>query len=373
MVVSNSNTFLDKMIKFENTPLLSWRLLMKQARLIKIMEKDMALKGVRFIPYKETLRLLSVEEAMQICEDVYKMHAAGTVQWSEPSSWKLDADEPYYNHWHVKGVLLKEIPTTGVRMYNYYDDGIRNTVGQLECARYIMLADPMTGHAQAIIEEHWSYAIRSTAAAILPLKWLAPDNPRVLGLVGIGTMGVNCLACLRTMFEFEKIICTSRRKETRESFAKKWSKELGIPVEPVDTTEEVVRAADIGIGGTTSTDIIAQEEWVKSGATYISLARREMDPAGWAAFDKVVIDGWDVNIVTKEFRDMIEVGQFTREQLHGEICDVVTGKVSGRQNKEERILIHTTGLVSQDIAVCHHIYQRAKEHDVGIVLPPTDA
>ncbi len=78
----------------------------------------MALDGVRFVPYKDTLDLLSVEEAMQICEDVYRMHAADTVQWSEPSSWKLDADEPYHNHWPVKGVLLKDIATTGVRIYN---------------------------------------------------------------------------------------------------------------------------------------------------------------------------------------------------------------------------------------------------------------
>lgn len=333
----------------------------------------MALEGVRFISYKDTLDLLSVEEAMQVCEDVYRMHAADSVQWSEPSSWKLDVGAPYHNHWHVKGVFLKDIPTTGVRMYNYYDDGVRNTVGQLECARYILLTDPMTGEARAIVEEHWTYAIRSTAAAILPLKWLGPKNPKVLGLVGIGTMGVNCLACLRTMYDFEKIVCTSRRPETREAFAAKWSAELGIPVEPVDTIEEVVRSSDIGIGGTTSNDIIAYENWVKPGATYISLSRREMDPAGWAAFDKVVIDGWDVNMVMKEFIGMIDRGEFSRDQLHGEICDVVTGKVPGRERDEERILIHTTGLVSQDVAICHYVYEKAKERDRGIVLPPTDA
>ena len=333
----------------------------------------MPLEGVLFIPYRETLDLLSVAEAMQVCEDVYRMHAAGSVQWSSPPSWKLDAGAPYHNHWHVKGALLKDIPTTGVRMYNYYDDGVRNTVGQLECARYILLTDPMTGHAKAIVEEHWSYAIRSAAAAILALKWLAPKDPKVLGLVGIGTMGVNCLACLRTMFDFEKIVCTSRRPETRAAFAEKWSAELGIPVDPLDSIEAVVRAADIGVGGTTSTDIIAREHWVKPGATYVSLARREMDPAGWAAFDKVVIDGWDVNIITKEFSGMIERGEFSREQLHGEVCDVVTGRVAGRERDEERILLHTTGLVSQDIAVCHHIYEKAKRNGAGIRLPPTDA
>ncbi len=332
----------------------------------------MPLDGVLFIPYRETLKLLSVEEAMQVCEDVYQMHAKGSVQWSAPPSWKLDVDAPWHNHWHVKGAFLPDVPTTGVRMYNYYDDGIKNTVGQLECARYILLTNPATGHAEAIVEEHWTYAIRSTAAAILPLKWMAPKSPKVLGLVGIGTMGVNCLRCLLPMFKFEKIVCTSRREETRDAFAKKWSAELGIPVEPVGTIEEVVRAADIGIGGTTSTEIIARENWVKPGATYISLARREMDPAGWQAFDKVVIDGWDVNIITKEFKAMIDEGQFSREQLHGEICDVVSGKVAGREDEAERILIHTTGLVSQDIAMCHFVYQKAKEKGVGIRLPPTD-
>ena len=332
----------------------------------------MPLDGVLFIPYRETLKLLSVEEAMQVCEDVYHMHAKGSVQWSAPPSWKLDVDAPWHNHWHVKGAFLPEVPTTGVRMYNYYDDGIKNTVGQLECARYILLTNPATGHAEAIVEEHWTYAIRSTAAAILPLKWMAPKSPKVLGLVGIGTMGVNCLRCLLPMFKFEKIVCTSRRQETRDAFAKKWSAELGIPVKPVGTIEEVVRAADIGIGGTTSTDIIARENWVKPGATYISLARREMDPAGWQAFDKVVIDGWDVNIITKEFKAMIDEGQFSRAQLHGEIGDVVSGKVAGREHEDERILIHTTGLVSQDIAMCHFVYQKAKEKGVGIKLPPTD-
>ena len=148
---------------------------------------------------------------------------------------------------------------------------------------------------------------------------------------------------------------------------------MNILVEPVDSIEEVVRSADIGIGGTTSTDIIAREHWVKPGATYISLARREMDPAGWASFDKVVIDDWDCNMAGKEFNTMLDAGQFSREQLHGEICDVVTGRVSGRETGDERILIHTIGMVSQDVAICHHVYEKARDKDIGILLPPTDA
>ena len=127
--------------------------------------------------------------------------------------------------------------------------------------------------------------------------------------------------------------------------------------------------ADIAVGGTTSEDIVSRAEWLKPGATFISLARRELDPADWAKMDKVVIDSWDFNIITKEFKAMVESGQFTRAQLHGEIQDLVAGTRPGRERDDERILIHTTGLVSQDIALAHFLYRKALDEGVGIWLP----
>src|SRR5262249_33035583 len=99
-------------------------------------------KGVLFVPYQETLGLLSVEDPLAVCEQVYLMHARGSVVLSNPPSFKLDVADGFHNHWHVKSVLLKDIPATGVRLYNYFDDGVRNTVGGLGCTRYIVLSDP---------------------------------------------------------------------------------------------------------------------------------------------------------------------------------------------------------------------------------------
>jgi alanine dehydrogenase len=326
-------------------------------------------KGVLFVPYAETLRLLSVEDALSICEQVYLMHARDSVVLSDPASFKLDVADDFHNHWHVKSVFLKDIPATGVRLYNYYDDGVRNTVGGLDCARYIVLSNPNSGEPLAIVDEHWSYAIRSAASATIACKWVAPKNPKILGLVGIGTMGTNALRCLATMYKFEEIRCTSRRPETRHAFAEKWSKELNTPVVAKDSIEDVVRGADIAVGGTTSGEIVTREPWLKPGCTFISLARRELDPAGWAKMDKVVIDSWEFNMLQREFRRMVDSGLFSREQLHGEIQELVAGKKGGREHDRERILIHTTGLVSQDVALAHFLYQRAAAEGVGLRLP----
>ena len=330
-------------------------------------------KGVLFVPYQDTLDLLGVEEAFQVCERVYRMHADGSIVLATPPSFKLDVAEGFNNHWHVKGAFLKEIPATGVRLYNYYDDGARNTVGALDCARYIVLSDPHTGEPLSIVDEHWSYVLRSAASAVIACKWLGPKHPAVLGLVGIGSMGTAALRCLTNLYRFEEIRCTSRRPETRGAFAEKWSKALGVPVVPRNSVEEVVRGADIVVGGTTSAEIVSREPWIKPGATFISLARRELDPAGWGKMDKVVIDSWEFNILQKEFRKTVESGLFSREKLYAEIQELVSGQKKGRERDDERILIHTTGLVSQDVALAHFLYQRALEKGRGVWLPTAQA
>src|SRR5207302_10966905 len=135
--------------------------------------------GVLFVPYQETLALLGVEDALAVCEQVYMMHARGSVVLSNPASFKLDVADGFHNHWHVKSVFLKEVPTTGVRLYNYYDDGMRNTVGMLSCARYIVLTDPHTAEPLSIVDEHWSYVLRSAASAVIACRWLAVKKPKV--------------------------------------------------------------------------------------------------------------------------------------------------------------------------------------------------
>jgi ornithine cyclodeaminase len=324
---------------------------------------------ILFIPYKDTLDLLTTADAMRICEEVYRMQARDSVVWSTPPSLKLDVSDPFHNHWQVKAVLLKETPITGVRLYNYFDNGIRNTVGSLERLGYVLLSDPMTGHPLALVDEHWSYAIRSAASPVVACKWLGPARPRVLGLIGIGMMGTNALRALTTLYQFDEIRCTSRRPETREAFARKWSAELGSEVRACATLEEVATGADIVVGGTTSSEIMCREHWLKPGSLFISLARRELDPAGWSRMDKVVVDSWKFNMQMPVFRAMVETGQFSKERLHAEVQDVVTGAKSGRVRDDERILIHTCGLVSQDVALAHHIYVSALKMGIGIWLP----
>ena len=85
--------------------------------------------------------------------------------------------------------------------------------------------------------------------------------------------------------------------------------------------------------------------------------------------DKIVIDHWGFNMLSPYFRQIVEAGHLSRETLHAEIWELVAGDKGGRERADERILIHTTGLVSQDVAIAHWIYERARERGLGTDLP----
>jgi alanine dehydrogenase len=324
---------------------------------------------VLFVSHADCQKLLTVEETMRICEDVFLMHARGSVLPPIPPAFKLDNEDEFHNHWHVKGVLLKEVPITGVRLYNYYDDGVTNTVGRLDCNRYVVLSDPRTGHALAFVDEHLSYGWRSSAAAVVPLKWVGPVAPKILGLIGVGSMCRGVLQCLASRHKFDEVRVTSRRPESRESFARTWSEKLGVKVRAYDNNEEVARGSDIIVGGTTSADVMIRESWVKPGAVVISLARQQFELSGFAKMDKVIVDDWELNMRNHYFKKMVDEGLFSQAQLHADIPQLVAGIRSGRERPDERILVHTTGFVSQDIAISHWIYEQAKARGMGILLP----
>jgi alanine dehydrogenase len=186
-------------------------------------------------------------------------------------------------------------------------------------------------------------------------------------------MGTNALRCLTKLYRFNEIRCTSRSLKTRNDFAEKWSSELGIKVRPFGSVEEVSKGADIVVGGTTSKEIMCREEWLKPGCLFISLARRELDPAGWSRMDKVLVDSWDLNMLMPAFRDMVETGQFRKEQLYAEIQDVIAGLKPGRTRDDERILVHTCGMASQDVALAHFVYLSMLNKECGIRLPAARA
>ena len=66
---------------------------------------------------------------------------------------------------------------------------------------------------------------------------------------------------------------------------------------------------------------------------------------------------------------MVREGFLTRDDVHAELPDLISGRKPGRESKRERILMRAVGLVNQDIAIADWIYRHALELGAGTVLP----
>ncbi len=166
----------------------------------------------------------------------------------------------------------------------------------------------------------------------------------------------------------------SRRPESREAFAERLSLDLGKPVRVVDSWRETVEGADIVVEASRllEPEPLLKTEWIKPGAfvvPYGTMSAVELSLTD--IMTKLVVDDWG-QCRTGRFgslRAHVEAGKLSEATLHAEMGQIVAGLKPGRERDDERILIHTTGIVSQDIAIAHYLYRRALERGLGIWLP----
>jgi ornithine cyclodeaminase len=85
--------------------------------------------------------------------------------------------------------------------------------------------------------------------------------------------------------------------------------------------------------------------------------------------DKVVVDDWDqCNRERKLLNELVLEGSFSREQLHAELGEVLSGRRPGREHDDEIILLHPMGIAVEDVACAAEVYVRAKRQGVGTWL-----
>ena len=248
-------------------------------------------------------------------------------------------------------------------------DGV-GSGGDRNSTRYLILADPATSLPVAIIDEHSSFSMRTSAAVCVAAKYLARRDAKVVGIIGVGNIGRTALLGLSALYSIADVRVTSRTLASRESFSKVQSVALGLPVRAVDTYEEVCRGADIIIAGTPSTAPFIKYDWLKPGVFLGVLGLEEAEHDVYAKCDRLFVD-YDPAIQQHplHIRRAIEAGAITADKSIPQIWEVVSGKLPGRKNANEKIAVVTVGLTTQDTAIAHLLYLQAKAEGRGIRLP----
>ena len=61
----------------------------------------------------------------------------------------------------------------------------------------------------------------------------------------------------------------------------------------------------------------------------------------------------------------IESGELTPDHISAELSDIISGKSTGRENKDEITIFKSTGLSIEDVATAKLVYDKAIKEGIG--------
>ena len=275
-------------------------------------------------------------------------------------------------HFNVLRGVVHPLGLAGVKVVgdfvNNYKVGLPSELALLN------LFDPTTGVPKAILDATSITDMRTGAMTALGGKYLARKTSKVLGHIGARGTSYWNVRLLNHFFDFDEIRVHSKRPESRIAFAQRLSKDLGKPVNAVDSWESCVHDADIVVEASRLPEPqpLLKTEWIKPGALvmpYGTMSAVELTLTD--IMDKVVVDDWGQcrkGLPYGALRRHVDLDIITEQTLHAELGQIVAGVKTGRDNDQETILFWHRGLSLSDIALGHALLQKAEVMGIGQTL-----
>lgn len=255
----------------------------------------------------------------------------------------------------------------------------------------LTLNDKDTGAPLAYMSANVLSAYRTGAVPGVGFKYFAPEDSKVMGIVGPGVMSRTALeAAFAVRPGITTVKVKGRGKASLDKFIEYVKKEHpGTEVYAVDTIEAAVRDADIVSVSTSSPTgdpsaypYIA-EEWIKPGAIIETTAALRFDDNFLINRARTVTDNiklyeaWEEEYAPKAYNtvpitavhveDLIAEGKMTSDQID-DLADVLTGKIPVHRKTDEIVVYSVGGMPVEDVAWGTIIYRNALERGIGTKL-----
>lgn len=262
-----------------------------------------------------------------------------------------------------KAALLPGLGGAGIQPYTAGLPGGLHT--------YMILFDARTGELACITEVLYYDWLKTAAVAAVATKWLAPEGSSVVALFGTGRHARAQLHGLCAVRPIQRVQAYSRRPEPRARFCAAMSEELGIEVVPAASPVEALAGADIVTTMTTSAEPVFDGRLLEERPLHINAMgahypwAREIDEYV-VLRSRIIVDEWQQGLSEHgEVLIPIEKGLMQPSDIHGDLGQVVAGRISGRDPHTTWTLFLSGGTGIEDVAVATRLHQAARSKGVG--------
>ena len=305
--------------------------------------------------------LVSIEDAIAVVGNAFAAAHAGKAR-SYPVVRELvgHADAVF----GVKSGFDGSLPVLGLKAGGYWPGNGAKSLGNHQSV--VLLFDPETGQAEALVSANYLTGIRTGAASALATRHLARPEASVLGMIGTGVQSHYQLLATCAVRPIARVLAWDPNEAGLMAFSKAVAaRDLAFETPGI---EAVARQADILISVTPSRSALVKREWIRPG-THIdamgadTAGKQELDPELVAAAT-VIVDDVEQAISIGECQHAFKLDLISREDLRRTLGAVVVGAFA-RSSATEITLFDGTGIALQDLAVAELAYRRAKDKGQG--------
>lgn len=268
------------------------------------------------------------------------------------------------NAFRGKGAAMDEPAYGAFKWFGYFPGNA--AAGVPDFMPLIILNEAGTGRPVAVMDGIWISAVRTALISLIAAREMARPDADTIGFLACGTQARSHLDAFAAALPLKKVIAFSRRPETAEAFAEQ-ARQKGLEARAVTDPRAAVAGCGIvvssiphGAAGAGQLDA----GWVEPG-TFVASVDLGF---GWrrdslSAFDRTVTDD----------REQSTVGPNGTLNYDGpfaaELCEVVAGRVRGREHPDERNALIFSGTGIADLASAVLIYETALARGIGARLP----
>jgi len=237
----------------------------------------------------------------------------------------------------------------------------------------IVVFDADNGTPLALMDGEAITAARTAAGSALATDLLARRDARVLALVGTGVQARAHLHAITRVREFREVRIAGHHVSKARELATEASAWLGEKVRAVDTYADAIKGADVVSAATHSPEPVVRREWLSAGAHVNSVgyntAGREIDGATFRDA-LLVVESRDAALApppagSNDIAMAIAEGAMTREHVHAELGELVSGARPGRADPAQITLYKSVGVAVQDAAAAAMVLDAARKSGVG--------
>lgn len=235
----------------------------------------------------------------------------------------------------------------------------------------IILNDPETNYPIAVMEASLISSMRTAAVSVIAAQKLAKKGFEALTIIGCGLIGDRQLQSMLEQFDhIKQVYVFDQFEKASANFIEKWAEARpDIHFVQATTAKEAVENGEVVITCTVTDKPYIEYDWIQKGTFISNISIMDIKKDVFTQADKVLVDDWSqANREKKTINQLVLEGRFSREALHAELGELLTGAKPGRENDDEIILLNPMGMAIEDISSAYYIYKEAKQQQIGTTL-----